>query len=451
MKKLILLCLITYASVAHACPLITETPGQADQFVDSIGVNTHFGFGGSPYNGSANYTAIVLPTFESSGIRHIRDAAYVTNNFQTANQQSLITDMLAYNGTRIGFDLLAITPACSGSFLNETTYPPSGVSTWITAANIDYFEGLNEFNGSSLNCSGNTWPVLLPHFQADWYTNVKASFATTPVIGPSLLFDSSSQITAAAMSIGSLFSSMDYANQHSYPGGNYPSFYINTIYNDTTSMNGNHTCIATETGYHNDTLNPQSDGDQVGVSTLSSGNFYSNLYFEYWNFGCKRTYGYELFDDPSVAKFTPAPPGDAVGTSQANYGLFSSTGTAKAQGTSVSNIISILADPGAPFSPTPLTYVFSNFPSQLHHTLLQKRNGRYYMTVWQEIDNYLTTSPYGDISITPVTTVLQFLNPITTINQYDPVSANTPFHTDSASSITTLTVYDYAIIVEIIP
>ena len=70
MKKLILLCLIAYACVAHACPLITETPGQADQFVDSIGVNTHFGFGGSPYNGSANYTAIVLPTFESSGIRH---------------------------------------------------------------------------------------------------------------------------------------------------------------------------------------------------------------------------------------------------------------------------------------------------------------------------------------------------------------------------------------------
>jgi hypothetical protein len=444
------------STLAFGVPCLSAAPNtapeqakMADSFVDSIGVNTHFGFGRSNYAWGTNYSTIILPIFKSSGIRHIRDVAYSSNSWQTKIQQHLISDMLTYNGTRIGFDLVANTPPCAGRYLNSMANPPSFVSAWITAVNIDSFEGLNEFNGSRANCSGNQWSKLESQFQTDWYTAAKAAFPTVPVIGPSLFVHSSIQIAADAASIGNLTAYMDFANQHSYPGGRRPSFYINSIYTNTTSMNGMKTCIATESGYHNDTLNPQSDKDQFGVTQISSGKYYSRLFFEYFNYGCLRTYAYELLDDTAVTKTTP-PKGDAMGTSQANYGLWDKNGAAKPSGTVVSNEIALLSDPGEPFTPGMLNYTLTNAPGELHHTLLQKRNGTFYLILWQEVDSF-DVDAYTDVTVPEEATNVQFADTKFQVNLYKPLASKSAFSSNSNVSSIDVSVRDEALILEIIP
>ena len=50
----------------------------ADSFVDSIGVNVHLTYGGTPYE---RFEDLIKPKLKESGIRHIRDGAYQESDF----------------------------------------------------------------------------------------------------------------------------------------------------------------------------------------------------------------------------------------------------------------------------------------------------------------------------------------------------------------------------------
>ena len=48
----------------------------------------------------------------------------------------------------------------------------------------------------------------------------------------------------------------------------------------------------------------------------------------------------------------------------------------------------MLAEPGASVTPSSLSYTLVNAPSTIHHLLLQKSSGDYYLLLWQEVSSY---------------------------------------------------------------
>jgi hypothetical protein len=118
-------------------------------------------------------------------------------------------------------------------------------------------------------------------------------------------------------------------------------------------------------------------------------------------------------------------------------------------------VIGILAEKGASFTPTSLSYTLTG-ASTVHHVLLQKSNGDYYLVLWNEINSYnLSTSGGSDVinGTTPVT--LGFSSAMTT-TVYSPNDtsgqAPTGAYTSSQSPTSvSLQVPDKVLIVQIRP
>ena len=98
------------------------------------------------------------------------------------------------------------------------------------------------------------------------------------------------------------------------------------------------------------------------------------VFLEMYNRGIMRCFAYELIDQYSDPSFTD-------GNGEDHYGLLHYDWTPKPAYTSIQNTISILKEPGANFSPGTLTYSVSSIPSTVHHTLLEKSNGTFYLAV----------------------------------------------------------------------
>ena len=52
------------------------------------------------------------------------------------------------------------------------------------------------------------------------------------------------------------------------------------------------------------------------------------------------------------------------------------------------NLMNLLKDAGSAFTPGSLSYSISGGNANLHRSLLQKRDGRFYLILWQEVSSY---------------------------------------------------------------
>lgn len=107
------------------------------------------------------------------------------------------------------------------------------------------------------------------------------------------------------------------------------------------------------------------------------GRYVPRLLLDYFESGICRTYLYEFIDE---------------GTSRANreqaFGMLRADGSEKPAYTAVKNMIGILTDPGASFTPGQLDYTISGDLGGVKTMLLQKRDGRFYLILWQEAPSY---------------------------------------------------------------
>ncbi|HET7241393.1 MAG TPA: hypothetical protein VFI77_09545, partial [Gemmatimonadales bacterium] len=87
--------------------------------------------------------------------------------------------------------------------------------------------------------------------------------------------------------------------------------------------------------------------------------------------------------------------------------------------------------------------------SQVHHTLLQKCDGRFYLALWQEVSVWNTSSK-SDISNADRAITLTLSRPASAINVYRPVSGIGKVDSDAGTSIS-LRVPDEVLLVEIVP
>jgi hypothetical protein len=162
------------------------------------------------------------------------------------------------------------------------------------------------------------------------------------------------------------------------------------------------------------------------------------MYAEWFNRGVDRTYAYELADQ-----------GTDINQREQNFGLLRFDMTEKPAFTALENLLDLMEDPGAMFTPGSLDYTFSSAASQLHHTLLQKSDGRMYMLLWQELLSYNRTSE-ADISNPPLAVTMS-LAQMWNAKVYQPnVSASALSTLTNVNSIN-LSVPDQMMVVELTP
>ena len=400
-KAAIGLLLIGVASHSTAA----ETARSADTFVDSIGVNVKWKYPDTPYGYA--YEKVKQKLLES-GIRHVRDSI---------GPRTIDTG-------KAGITTCIICEPDQGT--------PEAIRDSVKTINaggwfIDFVEGPNEpdlfWVSYNKKYKGNGFMQGVMDFQKDLYKTFKSDPATAqiPVIGPSL-GKTYGYETKSPFGKKTLTDFVDYGNFHPYPGGNPFTIHYNYATIDWYMMYGNFPSgnidespyafdvyappfapkpmIATETGYSN---------DQSGVTEAVHAKYMLRLFCEYFRKGIVRTYSHEFVDEfPDKEKQNR----------EANFGLLRHDLTPKPAYTALKNLISVLAEKNMPKNFKPGTLDFTLMVSaqpgfdrvqNVHHLLLQKSTGEFYLVLWHEIANEDTSvMPHRQITPPDMPTTIIF-------------------------------------------
>ncbi len=351
-----LLLLITAAPSVEAA---SEKARSADDFVDSIGVNTHLYYDQSVYY--QKYTSLIKPKLSQLGVRHIRDGGVRNLNGYMDRLRELKT--LGIRSTLI-CDPRDLTSNAAVSLIKE-------LGTDV----VEAVQGTNEYNLSG----DSNWVNIVRNYQQQLYTAVNGDSVTqnVKVYGPSLTTGS------AYEAVGDLSAYVDYGTMNNYLSGRNPGTkgwgsdnYGSLEYNVrvTKKASGSKQIITTESGYHS--VVSTSDGHR-GVPEDVSGKYTPRLFLEQFNYGIPRTFTYELinaYNSPNSLYM--------------NFGLLRSDGSEKPAFVALKNLIGLLKDPGSQFTPGSLDYFLGGSTANIHHTLLQKRDGRFYLILWKEVSSF---------------------------------------------------------------
>ncbi len=350
-----------------AQPASGEQAQQADLFVNSVGVNTHFTYTDTSY---VQQFPRVLTKLSGSGIRHIRDGFY-----NWSSSDPIVAEHQALAAAGIATDY--VVP------IDATTSPSTLTSFATLVGDLESIEATNECDAGN-NCGGggligvNHVVSMLP---------VLSSAATSlrvPLVGPSFT------TAYSYASAGNLSSLLTDNNLHVYFGGRNPG---TPGWGDGDGRGNNYGSMSwwmaegsvpapakgsmiTETGYI-----VQATAEPYTLPESVEGVYLPRTLLLAFNKGVTKTYVYELLEEGSS-------PG---------YGLLRSDLSERPAFTAVSSMLNLLSDRGLSFVPGKLNYVVSG-SVQPSHALFQKRDGTFWLALWIE------RSCYDPINGTPIPT-----------------------------------------------
>ncbi|CEK16184.1 hypothetical protein [Chthonomonas calidirosea] len=396
--------------------LRAEPAQWSEAFLESIGVCTHWTYNDTPYGYAYDQVKRLLI---DSGIRHIRDGF-----------SERITDLGQHGITTC----LCVGPEASQK---PDAMKVADIVQRIKAINaqqpsIDAVEGPNEpdlfwprfhisYKGEGADRGTASIVKGVTAFMADLYFAVKSEPATAKltVIGPSLgvTYDPGAG-HPNPFPKASLTNYVDWGNFHPYCGGNpfsfpfpydtlekyywqgdFPSSKLDEFpyaFRTYAPPFAPKPMAATETGYST---------DRAGPSEVVHAKYMPRLFCENFRLGIRRSYSYEFIDEFN----------DPDGTNrEAHFGLVRRDLTPKPAYYAVKNLITLLRDkrPHAGFKPStlPLTIHVSSVKDYrepisgqvtnydrtqyVHHLLLQKSDGQFWILLWHEIAD-------EDASVTP--------------------------------------------------
>jgi hypothetical protein len=338
----------TLALALLALPSFAEQAKPADSFVDSIGVNTHLSYTNTSY---FSQFSDVLTALRVSRIRHIRDG--ITEN------ATVIAHHQALHALGIDCDYVAGPKTTQAQIL----------AMQKAGGDMAFLEDLNEIDDQRLA----SWTTTLDGSMN--VVNQAAALAHVPVIGPSF---TKAQSFTAALTVGPRIT---YNNLHVYMGGRYPgdpgwgsgdaeghhygsiAWWLDQAHVDAPTA----PVIVTETGYY-DLPVPA----PYQITPEVSARYVTRAALEMFNAGIAKSYIYELLDDQA----------------QPGYGLIDASLKPKPALRSLTALLEILSDPGPKFTPASLDYALTDADGAVHHTLLQKRDGTFYLALWEEVESY---------------------------------------------------------------
>lgn len=395
---------------AYAAP---ERAQSADRFVDSIGVNAHWNYPDTPYG---SQYAQVKRLLVASGVRHVRGDFSRARDLAASGIATMPSVGPGHNEDGGDATIQKIkdqVKAANAGGLNAVDWvegPNEPDLFWQKTDNGDKF-GFGALTYKGQGYAGGDKGIIqgVIAFQKDLYTTFKADPATAglkivgPALGKTYGYDTKSPFGA-----GALVGAVDYGNFHPYPGGNPFSdragydtldWYIGHGTQPSANMDefpfafdiyappfAPKTMACSESGYSTFT-NGQTEAVQA--------KYIPRLFCEYFSHGIVRTYLYEFLD-----AF------DNKGDRDSNFGLVRHDLTPKPSYDAVKNLIALLSDRGlGSFPLRTLDYTLTVSPvlgykepgsgqmvnydrtRYVHHLLLQKRSGDFYLTLWHEVSD----------------------------------------------------------------
>ena len=343
---------LLFAATAACQPMkgACETPVSANSIADSVGVNIHLHNAGTIYD---NFP-LIQGLLTDLGVRHTRDVL-VDSGWQEYYRRHIALGQL-------GIKCLFITSPTQSSEL---------LASWPRRV-PGAFEGYEAPNEYDISGDPN-WAATLKAFVPQLYNAVKSNPATAnfPVIGPSLTQP------ASYVQVAGLEKHFDFANMHNYFGGHNPGTpgwgaggYGSITYNmnDAQTAWPGKPIVTTETGYITDTRISQ------GIPELVEGKYAPRMILEQVLHGVTGTYVYELIDE-------------GAGNSGA-FGLARIDGSRKPAFAALKNLIATLADPGPQVLSQNLEFSLVGASNNVHHLVMAKRDGSYYIAFWLEEQDY---------------------------------------------------------------
>ena len=338
----------------------------ADLAADLPGVNTHVNYLGSIYD--SGYASIVKPRLLELGVRHIRDNPGGDSDNKTKDRYR----ELAANGIK-----LCLTT--NNEFDHDLDYVKA-----LGSGVVEAVECPNERD----NSWGSDWANRMERFALGFHPKYKADSVTRslPIIGPSWAKTAPSPGPYRS-TFANAASYMDFGNIHSYcgkdpegsGGGGWGISLTDAI--GRQRYGSSKPVWATECGY-------KQSGSQNGHSAVTSraaAKYMLRMFLGHLQRGAPRVYIYQLINNNSE-----------------DFGLLNNNGSPRLQFTAVKNFIALFKDRGSSFTPGTLSYTLGGSLTGIQQMLFQKRDGRFYLAVWQGVlSSKVTTSDSGIGDVEP--------------------------------------------------
>ena len=119
---------------------------------------------------------------------------------------------------------------------------------------------------------------------------------------------------------------------------------------------------ATECGYKQS----RSQDGHSAVTSRAAAKYLPRTFLSHLQRGAPRLYIYQLINNNSE-----------------DFGLLNNSGSPRLQYTAIKNFIALFKDRGTSFTPGTLSYTLSGSMIGIQQMLFQKRDGRFYLAVWQ--------------------------------------------------------------------
>jgi len=391
-------CLISGSSVVSWTALAGagEQANSADAFANSMCINIHSG--PLPFSNWQLYQdnwPSVINAIKDIGFRTVRDFPWDATdlNALTAQAGTKIDAIIEYRNPDLPY------------FQLDFSHLSDALNAAKALNGLASLEGPNEYNGSA----DPDWQTHLVAWQQSVYQQAKADplLSNKPVLAPSLFRPSD---------LPGLANYVDAGNTHQYNYSFLPSEFIDAAYSRAVAVSGpNHVVYATEAGSY--TRDPSIPGDgPIFLPESVHAKYIPRVYFEYFNRGIAQTYIYELLDQAVDPDYNDH---------EDHFGLLRSDFSYKPAANSVKNLFTLLSDANpssSSFAPASLDYSITGGNTNLHHTLLQKADGTFYLALWQETQSYdPNTDTIVNVPTVPIT--LTLANPIPQADVYLPDSS----------------------------
>jgi hypothetical protein len=454
--------IVVIAACSRAEPMSAPTPPPnavravwSDRFVSSVGIGTHFSYTDLlPYG---NDRAKTVASLIASGARFARDGLTVS---VTDDSNDPYWNTMA-ELTHAGMKLVLVTypTHLRGGAIDSPPYrdqrPLDTAVARVGAGNILAFEGPNEVDNNNESWGGkDVYGTNARAYQRAMYTHSKQ-------IAPSIAVLALTTTTAAgAAAVGDLSSVMDAGTLHPYPDADVPMAHLESTKHALAALNAaNKPWWVTETGYYT-APNATENVYQPGVSDAAQAKYIARIYLDYFNAGIPHTSVYELIDER-----------DDRANAESNYGIMFNDGTPKPAYGALKNLLTLLADRGDTFEPGSLGFSLSGTTSTIRQALFQKRDGRFYLVLWNDVPVYEPKRVGGwqgrarrmwerfagvdtasiDLSNAPVIVSIALTSAARTLTVYAPLKGSAPLISVTGKSSLPVPVPDYPVVVEITP
>jgi Ca-dependent carbohydrate-binding module xylan-binding/PA14 domain len=394
---------------------------KADEFVSSIGVNTHFAFTWEP---AYQNEEAIIPLIRDANVRLVREHVYYEPGHPNDAERLGVFRKLAANG----FGISCIVDNRTVGMNPPTAWKIDYVNQNSGGA-CSYFEGSNE-----PDLGGQSVAEITSHQQALYNAVNGSSRPDVPVVGPSIVQKSFAQMAGTSWNTYT-----DKGNMHPYHGDFNPSFTTNDMQarlDAHRAMTPGKPIVSTEDGW--DTA-PDAQDRSVSESVQSKYSL-RDLFWSVFDADFERVILYEMVDESQSKGF------DNEGT----YGLLRSDLSPKPSYTSLKRLLGLLAEPNAPaFTPAPLDYSLSGDVANVKSYQLQKSNGTHYVVLYQDVPSW-NPNTNSEISNPPVSVRLDLANPASRLLVHSPQQGVIPVSdTSGPVSGVSLNVPDYPIVVEV--